>query len=124
MNEVTVGLLVGALFILIGLVGGGFTVREIQIPVVPNWTRVASLFVGILFIGLPLIYSNFAGGPDNSIVNPPFTTTPPLASATVSTPPTANAAAGAISTLTATSVLPTVPPSPVIAGPTSVLPAP
>lgn len=36
MNEVAVGLLVGALFILIGLVRGGFTVREIQIPVVPN----------------------------------------------------------------------------------------
>ena len=79
MSEVTVGLLVGALFILIGLVGGGFTVREIQIPVVPNWTRVASIFVGILFIGLPIIYSNFAGGSDNSIGSPAFKPTPPFA---------------------------------------------
>ena len=65
MNEVAVGLLAGALFILIGLVGGGFTVREIHIPVVATWTRAASIIVGVLFIGLPLVYSDFSGESGN-----------------------------------------------------------
>ena len=57
MEPRTVGLLGGLLFLLIAIVGGGFTVRELVLPAVPGWARVASLAVGAA-----LVVPYFAGG--------------------------------------------------------------
>jgi hypothetical protein len=57
-----IALLAGVLFILIAVVGGGFTVREIKIPKVPGWARLVSLVVGLAFIG-PFLYAGVVRGP-------------------------------------------------------------
>jgi len=46
----TIGLVAGVLFLLIAVVGGGFTVKELQIPRVPMPARVTSGVLGIAFI--------------------------------------------------------------------------
>ena len=46
MDTETVALLGGLLFLLLALVGGGFTIREIIMPQIPTWARVACLAVG------------------------------------------------------------------------------
>lgn len=56
MDLTTVGILVGALFVLIGLVGGGLAIREIIIPTIPRWARIACVVAGGLFIGLTFAY--------------------------------------------------------------------
>jgi hypothetical protein len=45
-----VALLGGLLFLLIAVVGGGFTAKEIAIPGVPGWGRLASLAVGVALV--------------------------------------------------------------------------
>jgi hypothetical protein len=37
------------MFLLIALVGGGFSAKELVIPQVPNWARIISVFLGIAF---------------------------------------------------------------------------
>lgn len=45
-----VALLAGILFILIAIVGGGITIRELRIPRVPGWARAGSLVIGLAFV--------------------------------------------------------------------------
>ena len=56
MDITTIGVLVGALFVLIGLVGGGLAIREINIPTIPRSARIACVVAGVLFVGLPFAY--------------------------------------------------------------------
>jgi hypothetical protein len=53
-NVETVALLGGLLFLLIAVVGGGFTVRDVTIPQVPKWARISSAALGVVFT-LPFI---------------------------------------------------------------------
>jgi hypothetical protein len=50
MEPGAVGLFGGLLFLLIAVVGGGFTIKEIAMPAVPNWARVASLAIGAALV--------------------------------------------------------------------------
>jgi hypothetical protein len=45
-----VALVGGLLFLLIAVVGGGFTAKEVAIPGVPGWGRIASLVVGVALV--------------------------------------------------------------------------
>jgi len=45
----TIELLAGILFLLIAVVGGGFVIKEVQIPRVPKWARIISGFLGLIF---------------------------------------------------------------------------
>ncbi len=40
----------GAFLVLIGVVGGGFEIKQIRVPTVPKFTRVVSFILGIIFI--------------------------------------------------------------------------
>jgi hypothetical protein len=98
-DVVTVGLIAGALFLLISIAGGGFTIRELQVPVVPTWARLASAFVGVLFVFLPIIYEQFGDepSPPNAATNTfppalipqPTETFTPFPTATATPSPTA-----------------------------------
>lgn len=57
-----IALLAGILFILIAVVGGGFTLRELKIPRVPGWGRTVSLIVGLLFVA-PFFYTRIIQSP-------------------------------------------------------------
>jgi hypothetical protein len=46
----TVGLMFGGLFLLIAIVGGGFTAKELTVPKVPGWARVVSGIVGVFLL--------------------------------------------------------------------------
>jgi hypothetical protein len=50
MKPEAVALLGGLLFLLIAIVGGGFTIKEIIMPGVPRWARIASLLVGVALV--------------------------------------------------------------------------
>ena len=50
MSPEAVALLGGLLFLLIAVVGGGFSAKEISVPGVPGWGRVASLAVGVALV--------------------------------------------------------------------------
>lgn len=50
MTPQVVALLGGLLFLLIAIVGGGFTIREIIMPGVRPWARAASLIVGVALV--------------------------------------------------------------------------
>ncbi|MGH8903202.1 MAG: hypothetical protein ACRDYA_16420 [Egibacteraceae bacterium] len=69
MSVEAIGLTGGLLFLLIAVVGGGFTVRELIIPVVPKWARLSAALVGLLF-SLPFLVSVMDAAPrpnaDNS----------------------------------------------------------
>jgi hypothetical protein len=45
-----VGLTFGGLFLLIAVVGGGFTAKELTVPKVPTWARVVSAIVGVFLL--------------------------------------------------------------------------
>jgi hypothetical protein len=45
-----VALVGGLVFLLIAVVGGGFTAKELAIPGVPGWGRIASLVVGVALV--------------------------------------------------------------------------
>jgi hypothetical protein len=51
MSPETVALAAGILFLLIGVVGGGFSVEKAQIPQVPTWGRIVSSLIGLSFLG-------------------------------------------------------------------------
>jgi len=65
-----VALLGGLLFLLIAIVGGGFTIREIMMPRVPSWARVASLLVGAALIG-PYFAAALTAGPGDAASDSP-----------------------------------------------------
>ena len=67
MSSELLSFVVGGLLILIGIIGGGFEVKELKIPKVAWPTRFAALAVGAFFIGLG------ANIPD-AITEAPFTT--------------------------------------------------
>lgn len=50
----------GILFLLVAIVGGGFIVREISLPKVPNWARMASGVFGLLLL-LPFMLTTLRG---------------------------------------------------------------
>jgi hypothetical protein len=50
MSPEAVALLGGLLFLLIAIVGGGFTAKEISLPGVPGWARIASLALGLALL--------------------------------------------------------------------------
>ncbi|MCA1604682.1 MAG: hypothetical protein LC775_04210 [Acidobacteria bacterium] len=50
----TIALIAGAAFILIAIIGGGFTVKELTIPAVPWRGRLVSGIVGVFFIAYSL----------------------------------------------------------------------
>jgi hypothetical protein len=52
MEPVTILLLAGIGFLLIAVVGGGFEIKEIKIPIVPRWARILSGLLGMIFCGL------------------------------------------------------------------------
>jgi hypothetical protein len=58
----TVSLVASVMFLLIALVGGGFSARELVIPRIPNWARVVSALLGIAF-ALPALWP-----PDSTLV--------------------------------------------------------
>ena len=47
--ENTVELLAALLFLLIALVGGGFTIKELSMPSVPGWARIVAALLGVFF---------------------------------------------------------------------------
>jgi len=49
MSSDAVGLLAASLFLLIAVVGGGFTIKELSIPTVPIWARFIAAMLGVLF---------------------------------------------------------------------------
>ena len=51
MSEEAFALAIGSLFLLIAIVGGGFTIERAQIPQVPTWARIVSSVIGVAFIG-------------------------------------------------------------------------
>ena len=61
MSTEVVALAGGILFLLVAIVGGGFVIREISIPRVPNWARVAAAVFGMLLL-LPFLLTLFRGG--------------------------------------------------------------
>jgi hypothetical protein len=74
MNAETVALLGGLLFLLLALVGGGFTIKEISMPSVPALGRAACLVVGV---GLILLSVLRFGPNDTTTADPPQTGPPP-----------------------------------------------
>lgn len=77
MTPEAVALLGGLLFLLIAIVGGGFTAREIIMPRVPLWARAASLIVGVA-----LVVPYFAADPSPTPLGDAAAhTAPPRASA-------------------------------------------
>ncbi len=50
--------ILGGLLILIGMLGGGFQAKEINIPHIGNSTRIACVMVGTLFAGLAIFIGN------------------------------------------------------------------
>lgn len=64
MSSDTIGLLAASVFLLIAVVGGGFTVKELSVPTVPTWARVVAGVLGVLFavpFALNLVDSDDAG---------------------------------------------------------------
>lgn len=61
MSTEVVALAAGILFVLVAIVGGGFAIREISVPTVPHWARVASAVFGILLL-LPFLLTLFRSG--------------------------------------------------------------
>jgi hypothetical protein len=50
MSPEAVALVGGLLFLLIAIVGGGFSAKEVMIPGVPRWARIASLALGLALV--------------------------------------------------------------------------
>lgn len=80
MDSATIALLGGLLFLLLALVGGGFSIKEISMPTIPTMARAACLVVGV-----GLVVLSFTAAPDDepgpAAEEPPgeepATTTPP-----------------------------------------------
>lgn len=86
MSEETIALAIGSLFLLIAIVGGGFTIERAQIPQVPAWARIVSSVIGVAFIGF-FGYSTLSEdegatlvgrGVDGVVEQPPTVDTSPI----------------------------------------------
>jgi hypothetical protein len=51
MDSQTALILLGALLLLVGIIGGGFEIKELKIPKVGIFPRIAALTLGVLLIG-------------------------------------------------------------------------
>jgi hypothetical protein len=60
MSEETIALTMGSLFLLIAIVGGGFSIERAQIPQVPTWARVVSSVIGASFLAF-FAYATLGG---------------------------------------------------------------
>lgn len=60
----------GILFLLVAIVGGGFAIREIAMPRVPTWARVASGVFGLLLL-LPFMLTTLRVGVAGDTTAPP-----------------------------------------------------
>jgi hypothetical protein len=58
MTSDTIGMLAAAVFLLIAVVGGGFTVKELSVPAVPTWGRIVAGLLGVLFV-VPFVLGLF-----------------------------------------------------------------
>jgi PAN domain-containing protein len=54
MTITTMSFVFGALLLLVGIVGGGFEIRELRMPRVPGLARLVSSVAGVIFIGFAL----------------------------------------------------------------------
>jgi len=54
---------IGAAFIFLAILGGGFEAKELKIPVLGLWARVASAIVGAVLVALGLLPSNYFSSP-------------------------------------------------------------
>ena len=72
MSPEAVALVGGLLFLLIAIVGGGFSAKEVMIPGVPRWARIASLAVG-----MALVVPYFAQALSSDQTKSPDTGNPP-----------------------------------------------
>lgn len=72
MSPEAVALVGGLLFLLIAIVGGGFSAKEVMIPGVPRWARIASLAVG-----MALVVPYFAQALSSDQTKSPDTGSPP-----------------------------------------------
>ena len=106
-NEKAVLLVIGAVFFLIGLLGGGLEVSAVKIPTISRYTRITSLVVGAVLLVLALYRIMFPSIPDTP--QPPPEPAPSPTQTATSRPVDA----------TATST----PESPTIAPPTSTAPS-
>ena len=89
MSPEAVALVGGLLFLLIAIVGGGFSAKEVMMPGVPRWARIASLAVG-----LALVVPYFSEALRSDKTRPPETGSPAsikLSSASPSDPPSPSA---------------------------------
>lgn len=57
MDSDVIALLGGLLFLLLALVGGGFTIKEISMPTIPSLARAACLVVGVTLVVLSFLPS-------------------------------------------------------------------
>jgi PAN domain len=64
----TLSFIFGALLLLVGILGGGFEIKEVKIPLIATGGRVVSSIVGVVFITLASFPSvvNQKGGPSQS----------------------------------------------------------
>lgn len=87
-------LVIGALFLLLGLLGGGFEVSAIKVPPIGNYTRAVTLLLGILLLGAGLYRLLATPAPVSPFIPTPTTIAfaatntpiPPLPSPTVPPP--------------------------------------
>jgi hypothetical protein len=70
MSTEVVALAGGMLFLLVAIVGGGFAIREISMPRVPHWARVACGVFGLLLL-IPFALSLLREGATGSTTAPP-----------------------------------------------------
>lgn len=79
-------LLIGALFLLLGLLGGGFEISAIKMPSVGKFTRVFALVIGTVVFGIGLFRLLFPANQPIAVAivptAPPATTTPIVITAT------------------------------------------
>jgi len=73
-TDIGVLLFIGAIFFLIGLLGGGFEISAIKIPPVGKYPRYFSLGIGILFMGIAVVRLLFPPAPFQTGVTPTSTT--------------------------------------------------
>jgi len=79
-----ISFIVGAVFILIAIIGGGFTVRDLSFPAVPKSGRIGSGVVGVIFIVYAILM------PPRQDSHPVLTTPSPTPSGSSSMPPTSS----------------------------------
>jgi hypothetical protein len=82
MNTETVALLGSLLFLLLAIVGGGFTIKEIHMPRIPVWARAASLVVGVVLV-VPFVLSAAHSGAGSASAAAPPRPDSPIASGEV-----------------------------------------